>query len=65
MYSQTRVKAALFGGARASERRLGHSVVLGIEVVDNRVTGICGLRGDCQWRQGAGHDGECLQLLLD
>ena len=48
MYSQTRVETTVFVGARASERRLGHSVVLGVEMVDNLVTGICGLGSGSQ-----------------
>ena len=55
MYSQTRVKAALFGRARTSERRLGHSVVLGVEVVDNLVTRICELRSDRQGWKSVDH----------
>jgi hypothetical protein len=43
IYSQTRVKATIFVSAGTSERRLCHGVVLGVEVVDNLVTGICEL----------------------
>ena len=55
MYSQTRVEAALFVTARTSERRLGHGVVLGVEVVDNLVTRICELKSDRQGRKGVDH----------
>ena len=44
MDSQTRVETTIFVSARASERRLGYGVVLGVEMVDDLVTGICALR---------------------
>jgi len=43
---ETRVKATIFLGARTSERRLGHSMVLGVKMVDNLVANIC---EDCLW----------------
>ena len=46
IYSQTRIKATSFLGARASERRLGHSMVLGVKMVDNLVANICELSSD-------------------
>jgi len=45
---ETRVKPTRFGTTRAGERRLGHSVVLGVKVVDDLVTGDCGNR---LWRK--------------
>jgi len=48
-WHETRVKATIFVSARTGERRLGHSMVLGVEVVDNLVARI---REDCLWRIG-------------
>jgi hypothetical protein len=64
MYSQTRVEAAIFGTARTSERRLGHSVVLGVEVVDNLVSGFCELRCDGQQWKSVDYGEENSQLPL-
>ena len=44
MNLQARIETTIFVRARTSERRLGHSVVLGVEMVDDLVTSICGLR---------------------
>jgi hypothetical protein len=47
-WTETRVNPALFVSARASERRLSHSVVLGVKVVDDLVMGF---RENCLWHK--------------
>jgi hypothetical protein len=64
MYSQTRVKATIFVSARTGERRLGHSMVLGVEMVDNLVARIRELMSDRQPRQRVYHGKISLRLPL-